>query len=494
MEAVGRDDGWPAAPVAIFQAGRSTCLVFTSKRRHPTGHAHSVELEEIVTSFRKRAPRARPVLLTGALLVAALTASGRADARAGGIAASGCEGCHGSAGTGQVTLSSAPATFAPGSRVELTLSIIGGYANGGAYVSSGDVGDLQAIANQGLTEVSGGLVHNQPKPGSGGAVQFRFAWVAPATPGAVRFSIFALGGDGNGRSSGDSGIDGTFDFVYGCSGTTYYLDGDGDGVGRADFAMLGCADAPPMAYVEATGDCDDYRKTVYPAATELCNMIDDNCDGSVDENAVPVELWPDADGDGYYDARTEKVGEPKIGCSGLKGWAAEAGDCRPADKTVHADATEVCNNVDDDCDGDVDERVRPTCGEGWCRREAPGCDLEYCTPGEPTPEKCNFLDDDCDGATDEGTDLCPTGQTCAAGSCIDSSTVMLDPTTGSPSSGGGGNTGSAGSSSSAGRRGLSGGDGSSGCALGARASHGSVAALALLLFGAIWRRRPKPAS
>jgi hypothetical protein len=98
--------------------------------------------------------------------------------------------------------------------------------------------------------------------------------------------------------------------------------------------MLGCTDAPPQAFVATTGDCDDYRKTVYPGAKELCNMIDDNCDGAIDENAVPVELWPDADGDGYYDARTEKVGTPKIGCAGLKGWAAEPGDCQPMNKLV----------------------------------------------------------------------------------------------------------------------------------------------------------------
>jgi hypothetical protein len=59
------------------------------------------------------------------------------------------------------------------------------------------VGDLQAMANQGLTEVSSGLVHNQPKPASGGSVQFRFAWVAPAKAGAVRFSVYALGGNSN---------------------------------------------------------------------------------------------------------------------------------------------------------------------------------------------------------------------------------------------------------------------------------------------------------
>jgi hypothetical protein len=157
---------------------------------------------------------------------------------------------------------------------------------------------------------------------------------------------------------------------------------------------------------------------------------------------------------------------------------------------VHAEAEEICNNIDDDCDGDVDERVRPTCGEGWCRREAPGCDLTYCMPGEPVKEKCNFLDDDCDGLTDEDADLCPSGQTCAAGSCVDSDTVTLDPT-GTP--GGGSTPGSAGSSSNP-ASGGNGGSGkpsgdASGCALGGGAGHGALAMLGLLTAGALLRRR-----
>jgi hypothetical protein len=448
--------------------------------------------------IKSRLPGSRPCCVLLGLGLAATLATGHAQARAGGIAANGCTGCHSGGPQGTLALVANPASFNPGATVELTLSMMGGFSDGGMYVNTADIGELQAIANQGLTKVSGGLVHNQPKPSSGGVVQFRFNWVAPAKPGAVRFSVYALGGNGNGRSSGDTPMDGAFDFVYGCVGKTFYLDGDGDGVGRTDFAMLACTDAaPPMGFVPTMGDCDDYRKTVYPGASELCNMLDDNCDGQIDENAVPVELWPDADGDGYYDARTEKVGTPKTGCAGLKGWAAEPGDCKPTNKDVNPGAIEVCNNIDDDCDGDVDERVRPTCGEGWCRREAPGCDAQYCTPGEPAKEKCNFLDDDCDGLTDEDPDMCPQGQTCAAGSCVDSDSVALNPDNPSAgtNNGGGASGGSTGTGSTAatggGPTGRSKAD-SSGCALGPGASHGALALLGLLMStAALRRRRPR---
>lgn len=427
----------------------------------------------------------RPQLALAPVLLVMSLARG-AQARAGGIEASGCEGCHGSTEQGQLSLVPSPGTFEPGQSVELLLTISGGFSNGGVYLTTEDVGELQTIANQGLTKLSSGLVHNQPKPATDGNVQFRFSWVAPGTPGAVRFNVFALGGNANGRSNGDSGISGYFDFVYGCSGKTYYMDGDQDGVGRDDFPVLGCDGAPPPAYAGESGDCDDYRETTYPSAPELCNQRDDDCDGEIDEDAVPVELWPDADGDGYYDARTEKTGEPKTGCVGLKGWAAYAGDCRPKDPAIHAEAKESCNNVDDDCDGDVDERVRPVCGEGWCRREAPGCDLANCVPGVPTPETCNFLDDDCDGLTDEDADLCPSGQTCAAGACVDSDSVMLEPTD-DPKPGNGAGAPPAGEAG--GPRSISTAGDASGCALGARAGHGGLAALTLLTLAPLLRRR-----
>jgi hypothetical protein len=431
--------------------------------------------------------------------------SGTAFARSGGIAATSCSGCHSGGSTGSLKMTSSPATFQPGDRVELTLDLVGNFTNGGVYLTTGDVGELQALSNMGLTKVVGGLVHNQPKPASGGGVQFKLAWVAPSEPGGVRFSVYALGGNGNRASSGDTPLSGQFDFVFGCTGKTYYLDGDSDGFGREDVSILGCANAPVPPYVEKSGDCDDFRKSTFPGADELCNTWDDDCDGEVDENAVPVELWPDADGDGYYDARTEKTGQPKVGCAGLKGFAAEPGDCKPTNPAVNPGVEEVCNNVDDDCDGDVDERVRPTCGEGWCRREAQSCDAMFCIPGAPMPEQCNFLDDDCDGEVDEGTDLCPQGKTCAAGTCIDSDQVVLDPD-GKPmpvaGSGGGGGSGSPGTPASAGNGsgGSSGGTATSsagspaaaresGCALGPRTSHGALAALMLLMAGAARRRR-----
>src|SRR6185295_3526492 len=141
--------------------------------------------------------------------------------------------------------------------------------------------------------------------------------------------------------------------------------------------------------------------------------VDNDCNGQTDENAVPAVLWPDGDGDGYYQYQT---GTPKMGCDGVPGYASHAGDCSDSDPSRHPGVKEVCNLKDDNCDGIVDERVRPVCGVGLCARASPTCDAKDCIPGSPVAETCNRLDDDCDGEVDE--DSCATGFACVRGACV----------------------------------------------------------------------------
>ncbi len=95
---------------------------------------------------------------------------------------------------------------------------------------------------------------------------------------------------------------------------------------------------------------------------------------------------------------------------------------------------ELCNGVDDDADGEIDEGFEPVvCGEGACRREMPGCTngaVTECMPFSPTDETCNGIDDDCDGTVDE--ELMP--QSCGvaecmtvAPSCADGAPVTCEP-------------------------------------------------------------------
>lgn len=381
--------------------------------------------------------RARSIAtVVGLGLLAGGSASGvsrPAHARATGLSAPGCVGCHASEDHA-IELLPEPEGFEPGDRVgfRLRLSSPTG-SNAGAFVHSEGVGALVAVSGGGLVARGSGLTHPSPRPLEGGVVELFFEWVAPQAPGAVRFDVSSVVGNGNGGSSGDRAASAFFDFVYGCERRAFYLDADGDGFGRATSSRLGCEGAAPEFYVDNPDDCDDTRQTAYPGAQELCNERDDDCNGAIDDDYEPVPQYPDGDGDGFYGAEEGASEDTFLGCP-EPGYASERGDCQPGLAEIHPAAEEVCNLYDDNCDGRVDELVRPACGVGWCRRLSPTCEAEACVPGEPMPELCNLLDDDCDGSVDEG-ETCPAGQVCEVGVCVAGSS-RPDPTaTGGPAAG-----------------------------------------------------------
>jgi putative metal-binding protein len=356
---------------------------------------------------------------TAALVVAAaLSIAPSILAKAGGIVTTSCDSCHGmgQVGSPQLTLGAEPAVFNPGDSVTLTLVIRSAAMRvGGAFITTGGAGTLQVIAGEGLAINAQGLTHTSPKVAVDGAVTFRFAWRVPSTPGAVDFGVAALAGNGNAASSGDSPGSGEFQWVYGCAARTSYRDLDRDGYGSKSLgARLGCAEAAaPSGYALLEGDCDENSEKVHPGATELCNLKDDDCDGQIDEDAPALMMWPDADGDGFYAAR---AGNAKLGCGDVPGYAASGGDCDDEDPAVNPGASESCNNRDDDCDGEIDELVRPRCGVGWCARYSLSCDAADCRPGLPAAEKCNHFDDDCDGEDDNAA--CPRGMSCQENQCV----------------------------------------------------------------------------
>lgn len=134
------------------------------------------------------------------------------------------------------------------------------------------------------------------------------------------------------------------------TGPIWYVDSDGDGWGDPASAVV--ADDRPCGHQIAAGDCDDLDPLVHPDADERCNAIDDDCDGSVDNDPVDGALyWPDDDGDGFGD---EAGAAPA--CAAPAGAVLADGepDCDDGDPLVSPGAPEVCGNgVDDDCDGDL---------------------------------------------------------------------------------------------------------------------------------------------
>ena len=208
----------------------------------------------------------------------------------------------------------------------------------------------------------------------------------------------------------DNDCDGEVD--EGVTGT-WYADADADGYGDPDAPEEACSQ--PAGAVASASDCDDADPDVHPAALEVCNDIDDDCDGEIDEDLG--ETWYiDQDGDGFGDPDA-----PVLACEAPAGAVPNALDCDDIDPAISPDGEEVCNEIDDDCDGDIDEGVTTTYwadgdGDGWgdsgASTEACATPLGYADQGgdcddsdfSVSPagaEACNGIDDDCDGTIDE---------------------------------------------------------------------------------------------
>ncbi len=175
--------------------------------------------------------------------------------------------------------------------------------------------------------------------------------------------------------------------------TLWYADSDGDSFGDGTVTVTSCE--VPAGYVSDTTDCDDTLATVNPGADELCDEIDNNCDGLADDAtaADPTTWHVDADGDGYGDAAF-----PLTQCDRPEGYVSGDTDCDDTNPDAYPGATEMCDFVDNNCDGLVDD---PTSADAQTFYH--DFDLDTFGDANNTTQACSLPD----GYVTDNTDCAP---------------------------------------------------------------------------------------
>ncbi|MFT4976439.1 MAG: hypothetical protein ACI8S6_002336 [Myxococcota bacterium] len=190
--------------------------------------------------------------------------------------------------------------------------------------------------------------------------------------------------------------------------------------------LVGCDETggDPLADNDGDGyrasDCDDARADVHPGAEEVCDEVDNDCDGEIDEDVALATLrYADVDSDGYGDPLS-----PRRFCSEPPdGWVADDRDCDDGNPEISPDGDEICDDLDNDCDGAIDDEDETLARGDWTfdgdldgyggDAQPPRCsyvegyvfDGGDCDDLDPTRnpgivEVCDGIDNDCDGLTD----------------------------------------------------------------------------------------------
>ena len=206
-----------------------------------------------------------------------------------------------------------------------------------------------------------------------------------------------------------------------------YADVDGDGHGDLLKTVLACK--PGANAVISHDDCDDSNKLIYPGAPELCDNLDNNCNGQTDEGKLTT-FYKDSDGDGHGDLK-----QTLEACDVPVGATTTSDDCNDdplkGGKAIFPGAVEVCNEIDDNCNGKTDEGVQLSFyfdndGDGYAGAAQPLLACAAPTGFYSDKTDCNDLDPSIHPGAKEICD--GKDNTCAGGQLLEPDSLCDDGT------------------------------------------------------------------
>ncbi len=182
---------------------------------------------------------------------------------------------------------------------------------------------------------------------------------------------------------------------------SFYADADLDGFGDVDVVLLQCE--TPVGYTLDAMDCDDTDENINPDATEICdeNEVDEDCDSYSDDADSDVEglitFYADTDNDDHGNSN-----DTLDKCEMPDGYVEIAQDCDDNDATIHENALELCDGLDNDCDGSLDEGVTETYyldvdNDGY----GAGVGYEHCSDPSGSGQTFTTNSDDCNDSNSE---------------------------------------------------------------------------------------------
>lgn len=218
----------------------------------------------------------------------------------------------------------------------------------------------------------------------------------------------------------DNNCNGELDGPSSVDADTYYLDSDADAYGSNEFTLVACE--APAGYSPVGGDCNDRDANINPGELEICDGLDNNCNGEKDgaTSADALSYYYDADKDGFGNAS-----QSLQGCSAPAGYVQNDEDCDDTNALVSPNATEVCDGLDNDCDSFIDDGSATGAATWYIDRDNDGygdsavsvkacsapngyvgnntdCNDRNANINPGATEASNGYDDDCDGKIDEG--------------------------------------------------------------------------------------------